>query len=290
MWLDDKEILIEGRFIRIARSAIEMYESLDNPEPFIEVLRKAKQNVDIFTFLQQLPKTEPKYNYYMEWESIAAIPITSFDYWWTKQIDPKMRNKIRKAERKGVFAATSDLNDDFVRGIKSIYDESPIRQGKPFWHYDKDLITIKKLHATYLEKSEFIGAYYEDKLIGFFKMVYADNFASLMNAISQVKHRDKVPTNILLAKAVEICDKKKIPYLIYGKWSEGTLGAFKRHNGCEKIDLPRYFIPLTLRGKIALRLKLHRNVKEMIPKKIKERLIELRSVWHSYKYKGTKDI
>jgi hypothetical protein len=80
---------------------------------------------------------------------------------------------------------------------------------------------------------------------------------------------------------VEICERKKMPYLVYANWSRGSLGDFKRHNGFEKIDLPRYYVPLTNRGKIFLRLHLHHGISGIIPDRLKVRLIGLRRKWYS---------
>ena len=37
-----------------------------------------------------------------------------------------------------------------------------------------------------------------------------------------------------------------------------SLTEFKRRNGFEKVLLPRYYIPLTLKGKLAQRCQFHR--------------------------------
>ena len=41
---------------------------------------------------------------------------------------------------------------------------------------------------------------------------------------------------------------------------------FKRHNGFELVLYPRYFVPLTLKGTLALKLNLHRGIKEAMPR------------------------
>ena len=73
------------------------------------------------------------------------------------------------------------------RGITKIYNESPMRQGKPFWHYGKDFETVRRENATFLNRSYFIGAYFENELIGFIKLVYEKNFASMMQIISMME-------------------------------------------------------------------------------------------------------
>jgi hypothetical protein len=281
MRFDNKEIIVKGRLIRIARIKDEWFEDFEDPDLIIRELRRNKRKVDLFSFFQRLPETIPKYSYYLEWDSIAALPVSNFNHWWEKQINAKTRNLIRKAEKKGVEVKLVEFNDEFVKGIMEIYNETPVRQGKHFWHYRKDFDTIKKDNATFLEKSDFIGAYYNGELIGFIKLVNEGRFADTMQIISKIKDRDKAPTNALVAKAVEICEQKKIPYLVYASWSEGTLGEFKRHNGFEKIDLPRYYIPLTIRGKIALKLSLHKGYKVMLPEKMLKFLKNLRKWWYS---------
>jgi hypothetical protein len=77
--------------------------------------------------------------------------------------------------------------------------------------------------------------------------------------VSKIAHRDKSPQNALLSKAIELCAEKQLQYLLYGQWSAGGLGDFKQHNGCLRIDVPRYYVPLTLKGTLALRWNFHRG-------------------------------
>ena len=51
---------------------------LDDPEPAFAELRRVVR-ADLFTFLQRLPETAPKYSYPMEWDNLAALPITSLN-------------------------------------------------------------------------------------------------------------------------------------------------------------------------------------------------------------------
>ena len=62
----------------------------------------AECRVDLFTFLQKLSNTKPDFAYPMEMDNFAAIPISTFENWWTKQIGFKARNKAKQAEKKGV--------------------------------------------------------------------------------------------------------------------------------------------------------------------------------------------
>jgi hypothetical protein len=282
--------MITGKLIKTAKIKFEYDDDVENPASLVDNLKKNKVKADIFTFWQRVPDTEPKYTFYMEWDNAAVLTIKNFDHWWEKQINGKTRNIVRKAQKKGVVVKVVDYNDEFIKGIESIYNETPIRQGKYFSHYGKDFNTVKKDNATNLKRSDFIGAFYNDELIGFIKLVYGGRTARTEQILSKIAHRDKAPTNALIAKAVELCSNKSVPYLLYAKWPRGTLADFKRNNGFEKVDLPRYFVPLTIKGKIALNLKLHHGLSNFIPESLILRLIDLRTQWYSKKYRNLIDV
>lgn len=285
MQIDDKEINITGNLIKTARIKDEWYEDVDDPPFFIEKLKKSKLKADIFTFWQRLPETEPKYNYYKEWDSIAALPIKSFNYWFEKQIDCKTRNLVRKAKKKEVDIREVSFDDEFVKGLVSIFNETPIRQGKPFWHYGMDFDSVKQVFSRNIHREDIVGAYYNNELIGFIMLANAGKYAMLTQILSKIEHHDKSPNNALIAKAVEICEFKKLPYLIYAYWPKSSLADFKRNNAFEKIDLPRYYVPITLKGMLALKLRLHKGIVGILPEKVVSRLMDLRTIWYSRKLK-----
>jgi hypothetical protein len=287
MEVDCKRILIEGEIPRIARLEQEWYEDVEDPRTLINQLCKSEPRPDILTFWQRLPDTEPKYSYPMELDSIAALPIKSYSLWWEKQIDRKARNKIRKAQKNGVVVKPATFDDRFVRGITSIFNETPIRQGRHYLHYGKDFETIKRQFSRFLFREEIFGAYLGEELVGFIMLAYAENYAYLGQIISKIAHRDLAPNNLLLAKAVERCAEKGVPYLVYALWLEDSLGDFKRSNGFQKFDLPRYYVPLTGKGKLALKLGLHRGWKEAVPKPLRKPLKKLRRRWYDFQCRLT---
>jgi hypothetical protein len=287
----EREIKVQGKVLRIARLHGDKYRFLEKPEPVIEGLRKCGARVDLFTFMQRLPETSPKYAYPMEWDNFAALPITTFDHWWTEQIDNKTRNMARKAEKKGAVIREVPFDDSLVRGIQEVYSESRVRQGMQNAHYGKDFESVFREEATHLASSIFIGAFLGDSLIGFVKLVYDETGtqAGLMNIVSMVRHRDKAPTNALIAQAVRSCAERGIRYLVYsnfayGKKQRSSLSDFKEHNGFQKIDVPRYYIPLTSVGRVALGLRLHHGFSQFVPEPVLVRLRELRKSWYNRKF------
>jgi hypothetical protein len=285
LMVENKKIIIFGKFLKTARIEEEWYEDVEYPELIIRVLKRAQHRPDIFTFWQRFPESKPKYNYFMELEQIAVLPIRSYDYWYQKQADANVRRAIKKAEKNEVKLRMAQFDDEFIKGMKNIFNETPIRQGKPFWHFGKDFETIKREFSKYLYREDLIGAYHNGNLIGFMFLANAGNYAVPSQIISKIEHRDKAPNNALIAKAVEICEVKKIPYLVYFNWGDRTLAEFKRRNGFKKVSLPRYYIPLTIKGKAALKLHLHCGITGLIPGRFLIELKELRSKFYEWKYR-----
>jgi len=257
----------------------EWFEDVGDPMSVIAALKGGPAGADIFTFWQRLPHTTAEFNFHKEWESIAALPVTTFDHWWNKQIKAVTRNLVRKAEKKGVDVRQAQYDDNFVKGMTEIFNEVPVRQGRRFWHYGKDFATVKQQFSRYLFREDLLGAYYQDELIGFVMLGDAGRYGVIGQIISKVQHRDKSPNNALIAKAVEICDRRRLPYLAYAYWGDGSLMDFKRHNGFEETRLPRYYVPLTPRGRFVLHAGLHHGWKDLLPDGVRNRLKGLRSRW-----------
>jgi hypothetical protein len=110
-----------------------------------------------------------------------------------------------------------------------------------------------------------------------------------MNIVSLIQHRDKAPTNALVARAVRSCAERGISYLVYsnfayGKKQRDSLSDFKERNGFQRIDLPRYYVPLTRLGSIAFRLGLHHRLADHVPEFLGAKLRELRSAWYNRRF------
>jgi hypothetical protein len=288
-----KGIRVHGRLLRVAGLEADKYQFLDDPHTVLEELRKCGTRIDLFTFMQRLPESSKKYDYPMEWDNLAALPISTFDHWWTQQIGFKARNKARQAERRGVVVREVTFDRALVGGIWKIYNECPVRQGRRFPHYGKDIETVYREEATFLDSSVFAGAFLGDDLIGFTKMVHDESRtqAGLMNIISMVRHRDKAPTNALIAQAVQSCAKRAVSYLVYSNFAYGekqqsSLSDFKERNGFQRIDLPRYYVPLTPIGSAAFRLGLHKKLTDHIPEAVLAKLRDLRSDWYNRKFQS----
>ena len=281
---EDKAFIISGHFIRTAALKNEWQEDIENPRALIRELKVSAARVDLLRFWQRIPESEPKYSYYHEWQDVATIPISDYKHWFEKQITRSARNKVRKSTKFGVFIEQSELTDDLVRAIMGVFNQSPVRRGKPFWHYGKDFETVKKDMSLDLDESIFVTAYYTGELIGFVKLFFADRYALLTVILDKSNHRDKAPMNGLIAKSVEICEARKVPYLVYYMWRRAGHRDFQESMGFERIPIPEYFVPLSLKGRMALRLGLHRGVRGLVPEKALTWLLRCRARWYVAKY------
>jgi hypothetical protein len=195
-------VVISGRRpVRVATIYDEEWiegEPIADPESLVRSLRAGAQ-ADIFSFARPLPACEPYYPFHFDWDNVAAAKLTEFAPWW-KSLPQESRKNVRRSQRRGVSVRRVSFDDQFVCGICNIYNETPIRQGRKFWHYGKSFDQVKAANATYSDRSEFIGAFFKDDLIGFIKFVMVNNVARIMQILSMEAHTDKRPTNALLAK------------------------------------------------------------------------------------------
>ena len=163
--------------LSVMRLEDEWYEAVRDPEAVVRILESSTGfKPDLFTFRQHLPETEPKYKFYRVCESIAALPVKSFDHWWNKQVKGTTRNMIRKSQKAGVEVRLGSYDHDFVRGMTEIFNEAPIRQGRRFWHYGKDFETVKRQFSRFIFREEVIGAYYQGEMVGFAMVGNAGKF------------------------------------------------------------------------------------------------------------------
>lgn len=286
-----RNIVVSGRAIRIGRIDGDGYRFIEDPETMLAELRRSGCRVDLFTFMQRLPDTSPRYRFPMEWDNVAAIELKSFDHWWNEQLGFKARNKAKQAEKKGVILREIPFDESLARGIWEIYNETPIRQGRKFFNYGKTLDEVRRHASTFLDCSVFIGAFFEEKLIGFVKFTVDETGtqAGLMHIISTIEHRDKAPTNALIAHAVRICSTRGIRYLVYANFAYGnkthdSLSDFKERNGFQRIDVPRYYVPLNPLGQLALHAGLHRSLHHHLPEALITTYRKYRAVWYRRKY------
>jgi hypothetical protein len=276
-------VIALGRWLRVATIRDEEWiegPPLADPRQFAAAVKASGLAADIFVFsgpfgaplIEQLGR--------VEMENAAVIRIDTYKAWW-EALSQESRRNARLAGRKGIEIRPAIFDDGLVKGIKEIYDETPVRQGRRFWHYGKDPATVKRENGTYAERSQFLGAYHGGQLVGFAKIVYIGEVGRIMQILCLDAHRDKRPATALMASAVEDCHRRQARHLVYGKYSYGrkidTLAEFKRRLGFEECYYPRYYVPLSWRGHLAVKLGLHAGWLALLPAGLVSGLLKART-------------
>jgi hypothetical protein len=282
-------IALTGKWLKLAVIHEEDYleTELQDPEVCIRKLKEQQSRryrADIFTFTQKLPATLPRFSYSMEWESIAAVRTASFKEWW-ESLPQESRKNVRRAQKRGVGMAVKQLDDDLVREIVDLNNDSPTRQGRPFVHYSKAFDQVKKDQSSFPGRSDYVCAYFGNELIGFLKIAYRGEVASIVQILPKASHHEKRPANALIARAVELCEAKRVSYLTYGLFNYGNksdspLRQFKVRNGFQEILVPRFYVPLTVWGRACIKLKLYRGLIGILPDRVVRVGVSVRAKWY----------
>lgn len=276
---------ITGRIVRTLALREEYLEDVSDPEATVLEIQERKLPVDLFTFWQRPPETSPKFSYHMEWDNLAVVEISTYENWLKRQIHPNARNKIRRADRLGLAVRVEPYSEKLMAGLVELFNEAPVRRGKRNFYYGWDLERVKHTWATQLDQCVWVAAYYQEEFVGFVKLIVCDRLVRTSGTVAKEAHRDKGPMNALFAKCVELCAARGAPMLVYGKFNYGRKGEdsltqFKKTLGFHRLDLPRYYVPVSVRGRVGLRFGLHHTVSEVIPEPAQRMLLKMRSKWY----------
>jgi hypothetical protein len=266
--------VLKHGFVRIARHpGTKEYERDFFPtKAFTEKL--GETGIDIFTFLERrwcCPISNPPETWVKTEDNVALVEVTTYPA-WLEQIGKKTRNMVRKAEKSGVKVEVTKPSEALAKGIWGIYNETPIRQERAFPHYGQSLQNIASTITN--STDTFIAASLQDELIGFIQLVQGDKVTIISQILSLQRHSDKAVNNALIAKAVEVCVSTGGGWLMYARMgNHPSLDNFKQNNGFRKYPITRYYVPITGKGRTAMRIGLHREPKDALPERVKTLLI-----------------
>ena len=276
----DTLVVRKKAFFKIAQNSAEYKWDAFPSTPFLRKL--ADRGLDVFTFIERkwcsnIPSREKSWVEVQD--NIALLHIKNYED-WLSAIGKKTRNMIRKAEKSGVRTEIVQPSETLAEGILRIYNETPIRQGRAFPHYGITLDPVKRI-VTSAGNDTFVAAFIDNEIVGFIQLGYGDKTAIIQQILSFQQHSDKALNNALIAKAVQICVSNGIEYLMYGRMgNHPSLDKFKENNGFAKFTFPRYYVALTTKGLIAVKLRLQKDLKDSLPAAIKSPLFPVFS-WFS---------
>jgi hypothetical protein len=283
-------LLVTGKWLRVAALDGEdcLERGLEDPEGCIRTLKDRRSHsvqADILTFGQTVPSTVAMYSYPMQPDSIATIRLTRFNDWW-EGLPQVTRKNARRAAKRGVVVSVRELDDNLIRQIMEINNETPSRQGRHFTHYGESFEDTKRDFSSFAYRSDFVCAHLGDELIGISKIVYCRHGAAIMKLQSKITRYDDRPSNALLVKALECCAQRGVSCVTYGKYRYGrqevtSLMEFKARHGFEEVLVPRFYVPLTVRGRVAVTLGLHRGMVDILPESVIRVARSARKKWHT---------
>jgi hypothetical protein len=255
---------------------------------------KSIHNVDILSFRERTwCNTLPELPFKAKvcHDNVAIAEFDSYED-WLQQLPKETKMRLLKSKTKGLsvtvvnpHAPASPFNDTKIgealaEGMRNIYNETPLRQYRRFKHYGISLQEVRQhvfttnntLIGAYLwtEEKQNTEVYLKHKLVGFIELSCGDNTGAFKQILSLTSYRDTMPNNALIAKAVEVCASRGLNWLVYGRMgNHPSLDEFKKNNSFKKVIIKRFFVPLTLRGKIFLFFNLQRSIQDKVPSCLK---------------------
>ncbi len=140
-----RTIIVTGGLLRVARvfdaDFTEREPSVDG-DALVEAFQASGLRADLLTFAGDVEERQPRLSYPYDWDNVAAAAASDHDAWW-EGLPQTSRKNCRRAAKRGVSVEVTALDDGLVQGIKRLYDESPLRQGRRFWHYGKSLERVR---------------------------------------------------------------------------------------------------------------------------------------------------
>ena len=284
-----KTVIVGGGWLRVARVHDEAWldSELADPIGCLGEIRKQCLKADLFTFSQLPPGREAEYPYPVERDSIAVIPLNDREQWWMG-LPQETRKNVRRSAKYGVRIERRMLDDELVDQIVLLNNSSALRQGRRYTHFGKSPEAVRRDHESFADRSEFVCAYHEDELVGYIKLVFRGRVASILNLLTNEEHKERRPANALMKAVVDICFEKGLTHLTYGYFHHGnkrdeSITLFKIRHGFEEALVPRYYVPITMRGRLAIALGLHRGVIGVLPDSVLKAALRIRTLWFSSK-------
>ncbi len=75
----------------------------------------------------------------------------------------------------------------------------------------------------------------------------------------------------------------------YGRKQKDSLSDFKENNGFARVDVPRYYVPLTRTGSLALRMGLHKTLADLLPESAITKFRDFRNAWYKRKFQSVSE-
>ena len=266
---------------RTASLREEVGDKIRDPTIFVSAAKRSRVPADLLTFTEHVSDATPRFDYHMEWDNLAVLRVRTYEYWIEQQVRRSVPRTVRKAQNAGIDVSVRPYSRDVARKLLEIFNETPVRRGRRYPYFGMGIEEIEAGWSPDAEQSVFLIAECDGEAVGFIKLLLTGTVASISGSVTKLAFRQSAPMNALIAKSVEVSAERSIQYLVYGRFeyagqSDSGLTEFKEHNGFERVDIPRYYVPLSLRGRIILSMGLHHSLSTYLPRALALQLKRLR--------------
>jgi L-amino acid N-acyltransferase YncA len=270
--------------ITIAKDPDE-YEKDIIPSPqFLTKLKK--READVFSFVERswcFKMPNPPSEWKTSEDNVALLTIDSYKSWLKGVTKKTHHNPVKRALKKGVTVGQAEANGELFEAIWRIYNETPVRQDRAFTHYGLTLEAVTNTFTNEANNPEsfFVAAYFEGSIVGFMQVKIHGQTAAIRQILSLIEHSRKSINKAMIAKTVEVCSLHGVRWIVYARMgNHPSLDKFKEENGFVRFDVRRFYVPLSRKGKLAMRIGLHKDLKDSMPSFAKKIAIPLYN-WNS---------
>ena len=97
------DIRVSGKVIRTARIHGDSYRFIEDAGPILADLRNCGRRIDLFTFMQSAANPTPQYDYPLDWDNLAAAPISTQAKADTENNDEKRKARYKETDHVKTF-------------------------------------------------------------------------------------------------------------------------------------------------------------------------------------------
>ena len=270
--------------ITIAKDPDE-YEKDIVPSPQF-LMKLKKREADVFSFVERswcFKMPDPPSEWKASEDNVALLTIDSYKSWLKDVTKKTHHNPVKRALKKGVTVAQAEARDELFEAIWRIYNETPVRQDRAFTHYGLTLEAVNSIFANEAKTpgAFFVAAYFEGNIVGFMQVNVHGQTAVIRQILSLIEYSRKSINKAMIAKTVEVCSLRGVRWIVYARMgNHPSLDRFKEENGFVRFDVRRFYVPLSRKGKVSMRLGLHKDLKDSLPSFAKKIAIPLYN-WNS---------
>jgi L-amino acid N-acyltransferase YncA len=245
-----------------------------------------KKGADVFSFVERswcFKMPDPPSEWKPSEDNVALLTIDNYRSWLRGITKKTHHNPVKRALKKGVTVAQAEADDELFEAIWRIYNETPVRQDRAFTHYGLTLEAVKNIFTNEAKNPDafFVAAYFDGSIVGFMQINIHGQTAVIRQILSLMKYSRKSINKAMIAKTVEICSSRGVRWIIYARMgNHPSLDRFKEENGFVRFDVRRFYVPLSRKGKVAMRIGLHKDLKDSMPSIAKKIAIPLYN-WNS---------